>query len=147
MADNSCPCQVKRESMEIIFELLIQFLLEMFVQGAFELGFRGMLSIFGGFGERKDEERFNPWLAVCGYIFMGAVSGGISVWVLPMHLLQPPAIQILNLAITPIALGFIFEILGRWRSKTDKPRYAVDHFSYGFSFALAMGVIRYFCAA
>jgi len=71
MADNSCPCQVKRESMEIIFELLIQFLLEMFVQGGFELGFRGMLSIFGGFGERKDEERFNPWLAVCGYIFMG----------------------------------------------------------------------------
>ena len=94
MADNSCPCQVKRESMEIIFELLIQFLLEMFVQGAFELGFRGMLSIFGGFGERKDEERFNPWLAVCGYIFMGAVSGGLSVWLVPMHLLQPPAIQI-----------------------------------------------------
>ena len=144
MADNSCPCQVKRESMEIIFELLIQFLLEMFVQGGFELGFRGIVSIFGAY---EEGESVNPWLAVCGYIFMGAVSGGLSVWLVPMHLLQPPAIQILNLAITPIALGFIFEILGRWRSKTDKPRYAVDHFSYGFSFALAMGVIRYFCAA
>jgi len=130
--------------MEIVFELLIQFFLEMLVQGAFELGFRGMSSIFRF---RKDGETDNPWLAICGYIFMGAVAGCISVWLVPMHMLQPPALQILNLAITPIALGFIFEALGRWKAKNDKPRYAVDHFSYGFTFALTMGVIRYFCAA
>ena len=130
--------------MEIIFELSIQFLLEMFVQGTFELGFRGMSFVLGS-GE--DDQTVNSWLAICGYIFMGAVAGGLSVWLVPMHLLQPPALQILNLAIAPIALGFIFEALGRWRIKTEKQRYAVDHFSYGFTFALAMGGIRYFLAA
>ena len=128
--------------MEIIFELLAQLVLEIFVQGVFELGGRGIVSII-----RKDAEPANPWLAICGYILMGAVAGGISIWLFPMHLLATPVMQNLNLAITPIVLGFVFEFLGRWRTKHEKPRYAVDRFSYGFTFALTMGLIRYFFAA
>jgi len=127
--------------MEILFELLAQLVLEIFVQGIFELGGRGIVAIF-----RKDSAT-NPWLAICGYLVMGAISGAISVWVFPMHLLASPVMQILNLAITPIVLGFIFEAMGRWRSNQDKPRYSVDRFSYGFTFALTMGLIRYFFAA
>ena len=128
--------------MEIIFELLAQLVLEIFVQGIFELGGRGIVSIF-----RKDESNVNPWLAICVYFLMGAIAGGISIWLIPMHLLNSPALQILNLAITPIVLGFIFETLGRWKTNNDKTRYAVDRFSYGFTFALTMGLIRYFFAA
>ena len=128
--------------MEIIFELLAQLFLEIFVQGAFELGGRGVISFF-----RKEGETVNPWLAICGYITMGAIAGGVSVWLIPMHLLKAPALQLVNLAITPIVLGFIFEALGRWKSNHEKPRYAVDRFSYGFTFALTMGLIRYFFAA
>ena len=128
--------------MEIIFELLAQLVLEIFVQGVFELGGRGVISLF-----RKRVETANPWLAICGYITMGAVAGGISVWLIPMHLLKSPALQLVNLALTPIVLGFIFEALGRWRSNHERPRYAVDRFSYGFTFALTMGLIRYFFTA
>lgn len=78
---------------------------------------------------------------------MGAISGAISVWVFPMHLLASPVMQILNLAVAPIVLGFIFEALGRWRSNHDKPRYLVDRFSFGFTFALTMVLVRYFFAA
>jgi len=127
--------------MEIIFELLAQLVLEIFVQGIFELGGRGIVSIF-----RKDGSTVNPWLAVCGYFLMGAIAGGISIWLIPMHLLNSPVLQILNLAITPIFLGFIFEALGRWKTN-NKTRYAVDRFSYGFTFALTMGLIRYFFTA
>ena len=128
--------------MEIIFELLAQLALEIIMQGVFELGGRGVASIF-----RKNGLAVNPWLAICGYIAMGAIGGGISVWLFPMHLLKLPVLQVLNLAITPIVLGFIFEALGRWKANHDKPRYAVDRFSYGFTFALTMGLIRYIFAA
>ncbi len=127
--------------MEILFELLAQLVLEIFVQGVFELGGRGLVAVF-----RKDSAT-NPWLAICGYFMMGAISGAISVWIFPMHLLGSPALQILNLAATPITLGFIFEAMGRWRTYRAKPRYAVDRFSYGFTFALTMGLVRYFFAA
>ena len=78
---------------------------------------------------------------------MGAIAGGLSIWLVPMHLFKSPVIQTLNLAITPIALGFIFEWFGRWKTDHDKPRYAVDRFSYGFTFALTMGLVRYFFTA
>ena len=100
--------------MEIIFELLVQLVGEILVQGAFELGGRGVVSIF-----RKDSAAGNPWLTVCGYVAMGLVSGGLSIWLVPMHLLASPTMQILNLAATPVALGFIFEAVGRWRTNHE----------------------------
>ena len=127
--------------MEIIFELLAQLLFEIVLQGIFELGGRGIVSIF-----RKDGATVHPWLAIFGYFVMGAIAGGLSIWLIPMHLLKSPTLQILNLAITPIILGFLFEAIGRWKNNHDKPRYAVDRFSYGFTFAFTMGLIRYFFA-
>ena len=121
---------------------LIQFVLEGLVQGVFELGGRGIISMF-----RKSDAPPNPWLAICGYIVMGGTASIISLWLIPMHLLKVPALQLLSLAVMPILLGFIFEGLGRWKTRRDKPRYAVDRFSYGFTFALVMGLIRYFFAA
>lgn len=128
--------------MDVIFELFVRLALEIFVQGIFELGGRSLVSLF-----RRDGETVKPLLAIFGYIAMGAIAGGISIWLIPMHLLKLPALQILNLAITPILLGFIFDALGRCKTNHDKPRHAVDRFSYGFIFALTMGLIRYFFAA
>ena len=128
--------------MEIIFELLAELVFEIVLQGIFELGGRGIVSMF-----RRDDATVNPWLAICGYVFMGAIAGSISIWLIPMHLLKSPVPQILYLAITPIALGCIFEMFGRWKANHDKPRYAMDRFSYGFTFALTMGLVRYFFAA
>jgi hypothetical protein len=123
--------------MEILLEFLAELILEVFVQGIFELGGRGVFSTL-----RKDSPT-NPWLTICGYLLMGVISGAISVWISPMHLLKSPAMQILNLVITPITLGAIFEAMGRWRHNHDKTRYKVDRFLYGFTFALTMGLIRY----
>ena len=128
--------------MEFIFELIFQLFFEVVLQGIFELGGRGIVAIF-----RRDGSAVNPWIVICGYIEIGSIAGGLSVWLIPMHLLKSPGLQILNLAMTPIVLGFIFEIFGQWKTSSDKQRYAVDRFSYGFTFALTMGLVRYFFAA
>ena len=69
--------------MEIFVELLVQLVFEVLVQGVFELGGHGIVSIF-----RKGAGPVNPWLSICGYIAMGAIAGGISIWLLPMHLVK-----------------------------------------------------------
>ncbi len=128
--------------MEIIFELLLNILAEGLMQGLFELGGHGILATF-----RKDDTPSSRWLSIVGYLLMGAIAGGISISLMPMHLVKLPLLQLANLAVTPILLGFVFEAFGRWKTNQEKPRYAVDRFSYGFSFALAMGLIRYAFAA
>ena len=124
--------------MEILFELILQVFSEALIQGVFELGGRGIVAAV-----KKDGSPIDRKLAIFGYLVMGAIAGGISIWVLPMQLLNSPLLQILNLAITPILLGFLFELLGRWKTKNEKTRYFVDRFSYGFTFAITMGLVRY----
>ena len=127
--------------MEIIFEILLRIALEVALQGVFELGGRGLVAVFS-----KEDADMNPLLAIFGYLLMGAIGGALSIFLIPMHLFQSPVLQTLNLAITPIALGSIFEAFGRWETKQDKPRRVVDQFSYGFTFALSMGLVRFFFA-
>jgi hypothetical protein len=128
--------------MEIIFELFAELLFEFAIQGVFELLGHGLAKLFS-----KKNSPLSPWLTVLGYMIMGAIAGGISIWWIPMHLAKSPAVHLLNLALTPIMLGFAFELFGRWKTKVEKPRYAFDRFSYGFTFALTMGLVRYFFAA
>ena len=125
---------------EILFELVVQFVVEVIVQGGFELGFRGLVEPF-----RKDR-RPNVWLGLIAYTCMGAISGVISIWLIPMHVIKHPILQYAHLAVTPIALGFAFEWLGRRRESKGKPKMLVDRFSYGFVFALTMGLIRFWLA-
>lgn len=124
--------------MEIIFELLLNSLFEGLLHGLFEFGGRGIMAMF-----QKDYTPSKRWLSIVGYLLMGAIAGGISIWLMPMHLVKLPVLQLVNFAVTPILLGFVFEALGRWNVKNEKIRQPVDRFSYGFTFALAMGIVRY----
>ena len=127
--------------MEIIIELLLQFLGELVMQATFELGFHGLVEPF------RKKRPVNVLLALFGYVLLGAISGSISIWVLPNHLIANPLVQYVNLAITPIALGFTFRWLGNRRQAKGKQKRLLDRFSYGFVFALTMGLIRFIFAA
>lgn len=126
---------------EFILELLLQLILELLVQGAIELGFRGLAEPF-----RRDRQ-VNAFLALISYAVLGAVGGAISIWVLPMHVLKNPIAQYVNLSITPIALGLAFEWMGHRRKAKGKRKMLFDRFSYGFVFAITMGLIRFCFAA
>ena len=125
---------------EMLVELVLEFILEMIVQGGFELGFRGLAEPF------RTDRRPNMWLGLLAYVFMGAVSGIISIWLIPMQWIKHPILPYANLALTPIALGFAFEWLGRRREAKGKQKMLLDRFSYGFVFALTMGLIRFWFA-
>lgn len=122
--------------MEFLFELVLQFVGELLVQLVFEFGFHGLVEPF------RTDRPTNVILAVIGYICMGLIGGLISLWIVPNHVIDSAALRYINIAVTPILLGFVFERLGGRREKRGKQKWLLDRFSYGFSFALAMGLIR-----
>lgn len=126
--------------LELLFELLAQFFVEVIVQGGLECAFRGLAEPF-----RHDRPPVFMW-AIFSYCVCGAVGGGLSVWLWPMQVLKHPAAQYANLIVTPLVLGLVFEWIGRRREAEDKDGMLLDHFAYGFAFALMMGLVRFFFA-
>ncbi len=128
---------------EIIFSFLgylLQFVLEILAQAAFELlaelGVRCMAEPF------KRPEPASPIMAAIGYLIYGAIAGVISL-MLPKMFVVSKSLRLANLIITPIACGFVMSSLGRFRERRGDETIRLDTFMYGYLFALSMAVVRY----
>jgi hypothetical protein len=129
--------------MDFLFEIILQFLgellLQLFVELLLELGFHSMANTF--------ERPRNPTLSAIGYVLWGAIAGGLSLLLFPNSFVHNHALKIANLFITPIVLGVCMMLVGKYRSKKDKPLIRLDSFAYGFLFAFSMSLVRYVWAA
>ena len=130
--------------MEIIVELvlgLLQILAEVILQIIFEalaeLGLRSLREPF------RRPEPLHPWLAAIGYSIFGAIAGGISVWVMPNSFITAAWLRVVNLVVTPIALGGLMAAIGAWRRRRDEEVIRIDRFAYGYLFALGMALVRF----
>lgn len=120
--------------LEIIGELLVQLVAEALVQ----LGFRALAEPLS--------RPPNPWLAALGYFLFGAILGGISLWPFPGNLVPEPW-RLANLIVTPIVVGAIIATMGAWRARRGQVVLRIDRFAYGYLFALAFAIVRFFLAA
>lgn len=128
--------------MEIIFEILLQFLGEMLLQLFFEfLVEQGLRSLADPF-----EKPRNPMLSTIGIFLWGAIAGGISLLVLPTSLITNLGFRKLNLVITPLMAGAIMMLIGRARGKRGQNLVRIDRFGYAFVFAFAMAIVRFIWA-
>src|SRR5262245_11946031 len=121
--------------MEILFELVFQFLGEIVLQIVFEI-----LAEVGIQSLKRAVKRspVNPVLATIGHGILGAAAGGVSLLVLPNHLIRTLWARWLSLAVTAVGAGLAMSLLGRLRKKQGKDLVRLDSFSYGFLFALSM---------
>lgn len=122
---------------EIVFEVIGEFLLQIVVETLVELGFHSLAEPF-----RKPP---NPWLAGMGYAIFGAIAGGVSIFLFPSYLVEG-ALKIVNLVMTPVAVGLLMCVLGRWRSNRGDDVLRIDRFAYGYLFALSFALIRFWFA-
>ncbi len=120
--------------LEAILELLGEFILQAVLEGLLEMGFHSVAEPF-----RIPPK---PWLAALGYFTFGAVLGALSLWMLPAHLTPPPW-RIANLIATPLAVGALMAILGRWRARRGDPLFRIDRFFYGYLFAFSFALVRF----
>ena len=118
--------------------ILGEFLIQVVVEALIQLGFHSLAEPF--------QKPPSPWLAAIGYALFGAIFGGFSLLAFPTNLV-PQSWRLINLLITPLAVGGIMVLLGAWRAKRGQPVLRIDRFSYGYLFALAFAFIRFQFAA
>lgn len=123
--------------LELLFELLGEFLLQVFGEALVELGLHSLAEPF-----RRPP---NPWLAAVGYALFGAILGGLSVLAFPNNLV-PEQWRIANLVATPIAVGSVLSIMGVWRARLGQQVLRIDRFAYGYLFALFLALVRFYFA-
>lgn len=134
--------------LDIIFEIIFQFIAEIFLQlfaeALFELGFHSLAEAFN----RK--RRRNPILAAISYLLWGAIIGAVTLFIFPSLMIKNPILRIVNLFITPVIAGVFMSLVGSWRSKKDQDLLRIDSFIYGALFAFGLAMARflwksYFC--
>ena len=129
--------------MEFIFEILLQFLRELFIQAMFEVLFElGFHSLADTLKRPK-----NPILLSLGFVLWGATAGGISLLMFPTSPIASPLLRQVNLVATPIVAGVLMTAIGRMRSKRLQNLVRLDQFGYAFIFALAKSLVRFIWAA
>ena len=124
--------------LEFLFEIVGEILLQVFLEALAEFGLHSVAAPF-----RKPP---NPWLAAIGYAIFGAVAGGVSLLLLPSNLVTGHTLRILNLVVTPIAVGLLMCVMGAWRARRGQAVLRIDRFAYGYLFALSLALIRFGCA-
>lgn len=124
--------------LELLFEVFGEFVLQVVVEALLQGSMHTLAAPF--------KKQSSPWLAGIGYLVLGAIAGGISVWVLPNYLMPNPHWRVLNAACTPIAAGLCIAALGAWRARRGQTVLRIDKFAYGYLFALAFGLMRFWFA-
>jgi len=134
--------------MEIVFEILFwilqvfgEFILQMVFEVIVEIGLQGLRESF------RRPQVLHPWFAAICYLAFGALAGWVSLWFFPSPFIHSRLGRVANLVLTPLAAGGVMASIGAWRLRRGEELIRLDRFAYGHLFALAMGAIRFVCAA
>ena|SRR5256885_11300662 len=76
------------------------------------------------------------------FALAGAVLGYVSAYILPFKLLPYSWLRLLNLAIAPIAGGYVAKVIATHRAKGDPLIEPKVHFWNAFSFILPFALLR-----
>lgn len=121
--------------LELIFEVIGEFLIQLVIEILVELGIYRM----SGHKER------NPFFSVMGYVLLGAALGALSLLLFPNYLV-PSAWRMANLVLTPVAVGYGMVLTGKWRARRGQVVPGIDRFVFGFLFAFSLGLARFLFA-
>lgn len=122
---------------ELLVEVFGELLLQLLFEGLAEIGLHLFRKPDGGANHRA-------WLRVAGYALLGLLAGALSLWLHPQSFIHSTMGRLGNLLLAPVAMGLSMAIMGAWRKRRGQQTLGIDHFAYGYVFALAMSLVRFF---
>jgi hypothetical protein len=126
---------------ELIFSLIWEIVLQIVGEILFELGFRTLAEPF------RDRNRTHLVRALLGVTGTGALTGLISVWLLPQRVLGVTGVPGISLVVAPIANAAAMEAIGQmFEARTGKRPYIATYWAGGL-FALSMALVRFILIA
>jgi hypothetical protein len=87
--------------------------------------------------------RAEPVVATATFGLVGICFGFLSVWFFPHHLVHPTRVHGISLLISPILTGLLMAQIGRTVRRWGRQSVRIESFGYGFIFALAMALVRF----
>jgi len=126
--------------LEIFLEIVAEALFEFAAEFVGALILRGLAEVF-------DTSEFkNPLLACIGYVFLGGVTGCLSLLLFPHPLFHPSRIPGLSVILSPMLAGLGMWMVGVVLRKQNKKVMQIESFGYGFAFAFGMAIVRFLFA-
>lgn len=122
----------------LLVEILGEFLLQWLGEALVEWG----LHALGASWRRQ----CSAWCAALGYALAGGALGGLSLLVWPHHGVTSLGARVAHLVFTPVAIGALMAALGGWRASRGQALWRIDHFAFGYLFALAWALVRFLWA-
>jgi hypothetical protein len=120
-----------------IFEILGEAIFECICAAIIALIWRPIQNAF------EESEEVSPVLAAAGYLLLGFVCGGVSVYVFPHHLIHPSKIHGISHLISPVLTGLVMAQMGLLRRRKDQRVVRIESFWYGFTFAFGIALVRF----
>ena len=124
--------------MSILLEILLELVVPLFAEFLAELALHQLGQI--------------PWMRKTGrvvltaimYFGAGVVAGLISLLIFPKAFARSSALPGISLVITPILGGVLMSYIAWFRVRTWDRTIRLETFAYGFLFAFAMTLLRFY---
>jgi hypothetical protein len=124
--------------MEILFELLGEFVLQIVFEFLAQSIFRALADPF-----RRNR---NIAHSMSGSLLWGTIAGGLSLLVLRHSFITNHSLRVANLMITPLLAASAMVLLAQLRLRSGKALVGLDRFADALIFALSMALVRFVLA-
>jgi len=130
--------------MEELFASLLSALAEFFLELVVQLFFEVVLDFATRWlrSELAKHPYGNTIFSGLGYLFLGVFAGVFSVLILPHPILHPSRFHGISLLLSPLATGLAMSFIGRLIRGQGGKTVRIESFTYGFTFAFGMALVR-----
>lgn len=123
-----------------MIEFIVEFVLEVLLQGAAEL----LFEVLSHKSRKTGRRQLHPVGSALLWIAVGALVGWLTLIPFPHSFLKDPTLRLVNLVATPLLLGAFMALIGRKRLANGEETVPLDRFWTAALFALSMGLVRFF---
>jgi hypothetical protein len=123
--------------LQIIFEFLLEFILQITGEVFLEVAFQKVSA------KRWEHEDLSATIAVLMSFGLGLITGWLSILIFPHSFIRNSRLHGISLIITPALAGLTMSGIGWVRQWQGKLVIRLDTFAYGFIFAFGMALVRF----